>query len=171
MKTTLKTAMMASISEVLDTMFFLPVEFSDPAGTETDGIVDEDKTIACRIGFQGRFSGYFTLFVPENMLFTLTENFMGLNPDHITSEHTFGTVKEALNIMAGGTLSGFDDTIEFQLTIPEIIESQQAIIEIIDMNNKISVGKREDEKELVVKTKTTEGSLVLRAVITSGNGS
>lgn len=157
MKTTLKTAMMASISEVLDTMFFLPLEFSDPASPETDGVFGEDKTVACRIGFQGRFSGYFTLFVPENMLVTLTENFMGLNPDNITPEHTFGTIKEALNIMAGGTLSGFDDTIEFQLTIPEII------------HNKIAFKKGTDEKEIVVITKTTEGSLVLRAVITSGN--
>ncbi len=71
MKTTLKTAMMASISEVLDTMFFLPLEFSDQASPETDGVLGEDKTIACRIGFKGRFSGYFTLFIPENMLLTL----------------------------------------------------------------------------------------------------
>lgn len=64
---------------------------------------------------------------------------MGLNPDNITPENTFGTIKEALNIMAGGTLSGLDDTIEFQLP------SRKFLIVII----KLFSGKERMRKRLL----------------------
>ncbi len=69
MKTALKTAMTASISNVLETMFFMSLEFNDQTILEAGDIPGEDKTISCRIGFKGKFSGYFILLVPEKLLF------------------------------------------------------------------------------------------------------
>ncbi len=155
MKKALKTAMMASISEVLETMFFMSLEFNEQTTLEASGLLDVDKTIACRIKFKGGFSGYFILFVPGKLLFNLAESFMGQDRDDITDEHINGTIKEAINMLAGSTFASFNDKIDFQLTIPEII----------DISKATGLGKKPDEEEIVVVTETTEGSLALKVVI------
>ncbi len=155
MKKTLKKTMMTAISEVFETMFFMSLEIDDQATLETSGILGADTTIACRIGFKGNISGCFILFIPEKLLSDLTENFIGIDSADITAEHTEGTLKEALNMLAGSTLSGYDDKIEFHLTIPEIL----------DISKATDLGKGTGEEEIVVVTETTEGSLALKAVI------
>ncbi len=136
-------------------VLIMTFEFNDQTNLEAGGMPGEGKTIACRIGFKGRFSGCFILLVPEKLLFDLTESFMGLDRGDITDEHIGGTIKEAVNMLAGSTLSGFDDTIEFQLTIPEII----------DVDKTTDLGKGPGEEEIVVVTETMEGFLALKAVI------
>ena len=158
MKTALKTAMTASISKVLETMFYMSLEFNDGDTLEAGVIKRAKKTIACRIDFEGKFSGYFILFIPEKLLFDMTESFMGLDRNDITDEHSSGIIKETINMLAGSTLSGFDDKIVFQLSIPEIVDTGKAA----------ESRKGQGEEEIVVVTETIEGHLALKAVIESG---
>ena len=105
MKTALKTAMTTSISEVLETMFFMSLEFSEDGSIENDVIKDSEKTIACRISFSGKFNGYFMFLVPEKVILEMTKNFMGMDKDDITEEQSGGTIKEAINMLAGSVKS------------------------------------------------------------------
>ena len=157
MKTAMTTAMTTSISEVLETMFYMSLEFNNKNTLEEDIIKDAKKTIACWISFKGKFSGCFILFIPEKLLFDMTESFMRLDRDDITNEHSSGIIKETINMLAGSTLSNFDDKIVFQLSIPEIIDTAKAV----------GSGKGEGEEEIVVVTDTMEGCLALKAVVES----
>ncbi len=156
MKKAVKTAMMTSISEVIETMFFLSLEFNDQTTFEESGILS-GKPCACKIGFEGGFSGCFFLLVPEKLLNYMAQSFMGLDKDDLKDEHINGTIKETINMLAGSTLSGYDDKVEFQLAIPEIVDSGKAT----------DSGKEAGEEDIVVITETTEGYLAFKTVIKS----
>ncbi len=155
MKTALKTAMTASISEVLETMFYMALEFNDEDTLEAGVIKEAKKTIACRINFKGKFSGYFILFIPKELLIDMTESFMGLDKNEISDELSSGMIKETINMLAGSVLSNYDDKIVFRLSIPEIVDTAEAA----------ESEKGQDEEEIVVVAETIEGCLALKAVI------
>jgi len=150
--------METSISEVFETMFFLPLEMNDQISLEASGLMNTGQTIACRIDFTGSFSGYFILFIPEKLGFHLAVSFMGAEEEEITDMHISGTIKEAINMLAGSTFTSFDNTIEFQLTIPETT----------DVNQETVPGGMVEEREIVVIAETAKGYLALKAVIESG---
>jgi len=58
--------MMTSISEVMDTMFFLPVEFNGETTLSGCGL-NKEKTIACRLAFNGDVSGARVILAPKNL--------------------------------------------------------------------------------------------------------
>ena len=93
MKTTLMTQVTNSIFEVMETMFFMTLGEVDASGGEQRGASD---TLAAAITFSGEFSGTIFLEVPESLLETMTENFMGQGMDDLSREYTEGTLKEAL---------------------------------------------------------------------------
>ncbi len=155
MKKALKTAMMTAISEVFETMFFLTLEEKEQLTLEGSNLLNPDTTITARIDFKGSFSGCFIFLIPGKLLTYLAVCFMGLKEDEITDEHTIGTMKEALNMLAGNALSGYDDKVEFHLSIPEII----------DISNTADLGKGSGEEEIVVVMETNEGYLALKAVL------
>jgi len=157
MKTALKTAMATSISEVLETMFFMSLDFGNNASIETDVVGDSDKVVACKITFKGEFSGHFVFLVPENTLLEMTENFMGLDSGDISKEETEGTAKEAINMLAGATLSSFDSGLVFNLSMPEILDSKEA-----------TASAKESEDEIIVVTNTAGGYIALKAIVESG---
>jgi CheY-specific phosphatase CheX len=126
MKEALKTAMATSISEVLETMFFMTIDLNE---TVTPEIMLQDSgppPFISRIGFHGKLSGFFLLIVPENILRAMTETFMGLETDAVTETHLRGTVQEAINMIAGNTFSNMDDQAVFDLDIPELIDLKTA---------------------------------------------
>lgn len=157
MKTALKTAMATSISDVLETMFFMFLDFGDNASIESDVVGDSDKVLACKINFKGEFSGHFIFLVPENILLEMTENFMGLDGGDISKDEIEGTIKEAINMLAGATLSSFDSSLVFNLSIPELVDANDAAASV-----------KETEDEIVVVTNTAEGHIALKAIIESG---
>ena len=121
MKKLLK-AMMDSTSEVMETMFYFPVEFDDePEPLDIDAMSEKEPCLASFIGFSGDFSGSFTLIMPEKLLMVMAENFMG-EPGHmITREHLMGTLTETLNMICGSTLARFANKEPFNLELPRII--------------------------------------------------
>ncbi|MCF8061985.1 MAG: chemotaxis protein CheX [Deltaproteobacteria bacterium] len=117
-----------SISEVLEKMFFLPLDFSE-AGTP--GELWEDPAaadlMAVRLSFAGPFSGSLVFLIPRKLGVDLTADFMGVEKDAVPPEHVEQTVEEILNMIAGSTFSILDDQAVYELGIPESTSAQQAL--------------------------------------------
>lgn len=126
----LKKMMTTSISEVLETMFFMALEFEEHIDLEGCGILSEDNVRVCQLAFNGSFSGHFTIFVPENILTTMAEDFMGESRENITREHSDGIIMEVINMVAGNMFAALDNQVEFKLGIPEMVEAKTTLPEI-----------------------------------------
>ncbi len=116
-----------SISEVMETMFYILVQPRDGYTTvgespllKSNGTYGSESIESAIITFHGTFSGTIALIVPENLLIIMTENFMGEKRQNLTDEHLEGTLKEALNMLAGNTFSKIDSELSFCLGVPEI---------------------------------------------------
>ncbi len=119
----LMTLMKTSISEVLETMFYLPVEFREnlpPVITES---IKKNIKTGCRLKVTGSLSATFQLFIPDQLLLDMTQNFMGEDPENCNEEYLNGTLKEALNMITGNALKGLETQTPPDLDIPEIIDS------------------------------------------------
>ena len=121
MKEALRTAMTTSISEVLETMFFMTIDISEDA--EVSSFIESAKgnLMASQIVFSGPLSGTFFFMVPEPILKQMTQIFMGIDEEEVTDSHLTGTLSEGINMIAGNTFSTFDDQAVFTLGIPEIL--------------------------------------------------
>ncbi|MBW2303246.1 MAG: chemotaxis protein CheX [Deltaproteobacteria bacterium] len=113
------SAMMASISEVLETMFFMPLEFSEDAQFEDWWTGTPENVLVTRLTFNGPFSGTFYFFIPEELGRSLAANFMGEDEDAVKENHVTDTVKEIANMIVGGTFAKWDAKAVFDLGIPE----------------------------------------------------
>jgi chemotaxis protein CheY-P-specific phosphatase CheC len=123
----LKAAMTASISEVLETMFYMPLEFEDIGDPESRGLFDLSDLRVCRLEFKGKLNGSVVMLVPENLLVSMAVDFMGENKENITRVHTDGIIKEAANMIVGHMLSNLDDKSDFHLGIPSVIDEREYI--------------------------------------------
>lgn len=129
MKKILMTAMTSSISEVLETMFFLPVEIGSKIIFEESGI-EKNKLIACQLTFSGDTSGKLITIAPSDLAAEMAENFMGEAKDQLTRDHLTGTLTEMLNMVCGNALSQVKPKAPYKLGIPEQISFS-------DLNEKI----------------------------------
>ncbi len=124
----LMKTMKDSISEVLEKMFFLPLDVSDSVGWsdlwEDPAAVDP---IAVKLAFSGPFSGHFMFLIPRGLGTGLTADFMGIEKNAVPPEHVEQTAKEILNMVAGTAFSDLDEQAVFQLGIPEIVSAQTAL--------------------------------------------
>ena len=114
-------AMKNSISEVIETMFFLPVDFSDTVNAE------EIQMSVTKLDFSGPFSGSFVLFIPEEFAVSLTANFLGKDKEKVSEDNVIETSKEVINMIAGSTFANLDDQAVFDLNIPENILFDRAV--------------------------------------------
>lgn len=124
--TKMTQAMRASISDVLETMFFTPVDFlctsegvAEPMGAK--------RLIAVRLAFSGPAGGYFRLRVPEALAITISADFLGVDPTTLSAEDVSGTVKEMVNMLAGNTLSLYDGRAVFDLKVPELLVAERCL--------------------------------------------
>ena len=124
MKTVLK-AMKTSISEVMGTMFFLPIEFSEePPVKEIKGIKGKQNK-ACRIDFSGDRSGSVYLLVPTGLLSQMAENFMGEPAESLGEDLLDGTLTETVNMITGNALRKVKAEKPFQLGIPKPVPGSE----------------------------------------------
>ena len=126
----LKSAMTASISEVLETMFYMPLEFEDQGDLKKRGILDAPDLLICKLEFKGTLAGHFILIIPENVLISMARDFMGEDRNSIKRVHTEGIIKEVANMVVGHMFSTLDDTSDFHLGIPQIIENGEFLKEL-----------------------------------------
>jgi CheY-specific phosphatase CheX len=152
-KKALIRAMKNSISEVLETMFFLPVEFSDTVNTNEFWNPEGIQMSATKLDFSGPFSGSFVLFIPEEFAVSLTADFLGKDKEKVSQNNVIETSKEIINMVAGSTFANLDDQSVFDLNIPESILFDQAVHFF------------ETEDDIFVQIITLDNYLVLKMVI------
>lgn len=140
MKKRLMTAMTMSISEVMETMFFMPVEIG-PETILKDSGIDLDSALACRLKFTGDVSGHINIISPQSLAAVLASNFLGESRDDLTMEQQFGTLSEMLNMVCGNALKKVKCREPYKLDIPENIAvsdlngmSECTLIETMESN-------------------------------------
>lgn len=144
------TAMTTSISEVLETMFFLPVEFPEAAGTlNADGLGDGVDKLACRLSFSGEVTGEVFCLVPRELVMEMAQNFMGEPADALEEAHIQGTLTEMLNMVCGNALSKFSVNRSFDLGLPEMIDPCL----VPDNGNRIIVDAMKAKLAVVIRQK------------------
>lgn len=124
----LKAAMAASISEVLETMFYLPLETEGTGDPVKRGFFDMKDIRTCRLVFSGDIKGCMVMMVPESLLVPMAVDFMGEEKENIERQHTDGILKEVVNMVLGNLLSSFDSNKDFRLGIPELLDDDKNII-------------------------------------------
>ncbi|RLB44249.1 MAG: hypothetical protein DRH12_00350 [Deltaproteobacteria bacterium] len=124
---TLKKAMRDSISEILETMFFMPSEYSEEK--DISGVINppDVAVVSARLTYTGRLTGTFFVVVPVPLAEELTGNLLGVNTGVVEQEEIGATVKELLNMVAGKTFSLYDSKSVFELGVPELIEVETVL--------------------------------------------
>ena len=121
---TMKQAMMQSISDVLEQMFFLPVDAHDPHQRYASiDPVQAPNRLMVAIDFNGPSSGRFWLTIPLDLAAAMAVDFLGTSSDELSPDHISATAKELINMLAGNTLSAYDPESAFDLDCPEIISA------------------------------------------------
>lgn len=116
-------AMKASISEVFEQMFFLPVDLLVEKTVNSAG---DGAGICATIEFEGDPCGCFRLAIPRDLARSITADFMGEEAEDVTADQVDGTVKEIINMLAGNTLSAYDRDAVFSLHIPDLVAASRA---------------------------------------------
>lgn len=115
-------AMKRSISEVLEKMFFLPVDFADATNKYELWKSGSGQILVTRLNFKGPFSGCFHFLIPAELTRSLAASFLGEDEGSVNEAHLTETVREIVNMIAGNTFSLFDDQKIFDLDIPEMVD-------------------------------------------------
>lgn len=131
-------AMISSISEVMESMFFMPADIG-PEALLKDAQIDQSNALACRLSFTGDISGNLAIVSPDSLVSELASNFMGESQDQLSWEQQCGTLTEMLNMVCGNALRKIKSELPFALGIPEMIAcadlndtSECQLIEIMD---------------------------------------
>lgn len=135
----LMSAMKTSISDVLETMFFLTVDFDDAVSLEETWNPDKDKIIAAELNFDGPLSGSCIFYVPEKFAVSVTADFMGKEKEDISNNQVKETVKEITNMITGNTFSLYDPEAVYNLGVPELVGFDGFHKELSESENKISI--------------------------------
>lgn len=133
------TAMKNSISSVLETMFFLSLDFSDDADIHELWDTEKDPIIAAKLSFSGPLSGYAVFCIPKKSALSITADFMGKDEQEISDDQINGTVKEIINMIIGNTFSMYDPDVVFDLGVPELVGFHDFIKDLSDSEKRFSV--------------------------------
>jgi len=134
----LETAMKNSISDVLETMFFLPMDFSDTVDVHELWNTGKDQILAVKLNFDGPLIGDCILYIPGKLAKSITADFMGKEEEGVSDDQVIGTVKEIINMIVGNTFSRYDSGAAFNLGIPELISLNYYFNELSDTGDRFS---------------------------------
>ncbi len=152
-KQKLLQAAKTSISEVLETMFFLPIDHTGTVeASDLNRAINNDMELV-EVSFSGVFSGTFLLVIPDELALFLTASFLGSIEEKVLPVHINETKKEMANMIAGNTFTHFNDQVEFDLGIPEIVYAR-------DVLNGSGQGE-----ETIFQSQTLETILFIRVVL------
>lgn len=120
MEQTWKSSMRASISDVLGTMFYSPVEFDDETPQENiAGHFFSEDYIFCKIVVSQDLSLSVFAAISKESLKEISADFTG-NYD-VSDQDCSETFKEMLNMICGGALANSYGDSDFKLGIPKIV--------------------------------------------------
>jgi len=122
---TMMEAMREAISDVLETMFFQPVQMSDTNCSLQEWFSDTPLLAGATLSLYGPSTGSFYLLLPATMVVGITANFLGVEEGEIHEEQKKDTIKEALNMIVGRMLSVSDKGGVLKLGIPELIDENR----------------------------------------------
>jgi CheY-specific phosphatase CheX len=132
-------AMKNSISDVLETMFFLSLDFSNHLDLLGLWDTGKDPMIAAKLSFSGPLSGYAVFCIPKKSALSITADFMGKDEQEISDDQIDGTVKEIINMIIGNTFSLYDPEAVFDLGVPELVGFHDFIKNLSDSKKRFSV--------------------------------
>jgi chemotaxis protein CheY-P-specific phosphatase CheC len=136
----MRTAMKNSISEVLETMFFLSLDFFHNDADILDlWTMGKDQILAAKLNFSGPLSGYAVFCIPKILALSITADFMGKNQEEISDDQINGTVKEIINMIIGNTFSRYDPDLVIDLGVPELVAFNDFLKELSDSEKKFSI--------------------------------
>ena len=113
-----------TISNVLETMFFQPLQFFDDNCTLSEWFSQGQALLGASLNFNGSSTGSLSLLIPVRLVNEITANFLGLQEEEVDKEQGRDTIKEALNMIGGNTFSLMDGEGAFKLRIPEIMDEK-----------------------------------------------
>ena len=129
-------AMTTSISEVLETMFFMPVDVTSPENDGAD-LPPVAEGICAKLDFTGPAQGSVMLQVPAPLAIEISADFMGVDPALVTPQQRTETVAEMVNMLTGNTLSVYDPHAVFDLGVPFVLASDQNYSRALDQGSHI----------------------------------
>jgi chemotaxis protein CheY-P-specific phosphatase CheC len=135
----LTTAMKDSISSVLETMFFLSLDYPDDVDIHELWSTVKDPIIAAKLSFSGPLSGYAVFCIPKKLALSITANFLGKDEEDISDDQINGAVKEIINMIIGNTFSMYDPDVVFDLGVPELVAFNDFLKELSDSEKRFSV--------------------------------
>jgi CheY-specific phosphatase CheX len=134
------TAMKNSISEILETMFFLSLDFfHNDADILDQWTTGKDQILAAKLNFSGPLSGYAIFCIPQKSALSITANFMGKDEEEISDDQINGTVKEIINMTIGNTFSRYDPGVVFNLGVPELVPFNDCLEELSGSEKRFSI--------------------------------
>jgi CheY-specific phosphatase CheX len=133
------TAMKNSISDVLETMFFLSLDFSNGLDIHELWDTGKDQIIAAKLSFSGPLSGYAVFCIPKKSALSITADFMGKDEEEISDDQINGTVKEIINMIMGNTFSLYDAEVVFNLGVPELVGFNDFFKDLSDSEKSFSI--------------------------------
>ena len=119
---TLKKALTDSISEVLETMFFLTFEFDESCDVQKKLEEEGERLINVKLNYKGEITGCVIMFIPNELASDITADFMG--KDSVEQDEVEGTAKEIINMVTGNLFSHYNKENIYDLDIPEILSSK-----------------------------------------------
>lgn len=114
-------AMRQAISDVMNKMFFLPVQVNEKGPALREWFSNKLPLAGATINFTGPSSGFSYLLIPAGFAREMTANFLGIAEKGINVKQERDTVKEALNMITGHMLSQFDRKGDLRIGIPQLI--------------------------------------------------
>ncbi|RZB38363.1 MAG: hypothetical protein SRB2_00111 [Desulfobacteraceae bacterium Eth-SRB2] len=135
----LTTAMKNSISDVLETMFFLSLDYPDDVDIHELWSREKDPIITAKLNFSGPLSGYAVFCIPKKLALSITADFLGKDKADIYDDQINGTVKEIINMIIGNAFSMYDPEAVFDLGVPELVGFHDFIKDLSDSEKSFSV--------------------------------
>ena len=126
-KGSLIKAMKVSISEVLEKMFFLPLDFDDSHASIILSKLENGVLFVAKLDFSGPFTGYCLLFIPKDLASYVTANFLGKEEDHVSEDDVTGTVREIINMITGNSFSAYNSRMVVNLGVPEMVRMDEVM--------------------------------------------
>jgi len=118
-------AMKKAISEVMDKMFFMPVQVNEKSGALSDWFTCEEPIVGATLDFTGPKMGFSYFLIPAGFAKEISANFLGSSEDSISDKQEQDTLKEALNMIVGFMFSQLENG--FKIGIPQYIKESDFI--------------------------------------------
>jgi len=129
-------AMHQAISDVMNKMFFLPVQINKKGLALREWFSNKLPLVGAAITLTGPLTGFSYLLVPEGVAREMTANFLGIAEKEVDVKQERDTVKEALNMIIGHMLSKFDKKGDLRIGIPQLINESDLSAGKLDGFNK-----------------------------------